>query len=75
MGEHSIRNLGVGFNAPLNELDTENQTYGCRANNPDICSNACLEGICAFVRADNICKKPSKQWKNQYIKLSKHEIY
>ena len=32
----STKELKVSFNAPLNELDTEVQTYGCRANNPDI---------------------------------------
>lgn len=35
----STKELKVSFNAPLNELDTEVQTYGCRANNPDICAN------------------------------------
>lgn len=34
-----MKDLKVPFNAPLNELDTEKQTYGCRANNPDICAN------------------------------------
>lgn len=27
------KELKVPFSAPLNELDTEEQTYGCRANN------------------------------------------
>ena len=27
------KELKVPFSAPLNELDTEVQTYGCRANN------------------------------------------
>ena len=35
----STKELKVSFNAPLNELDTEVKTYGCRANNPDICAN------------------------------------
>lgn len=26
--------LKVPFKAPLNKVDTENQTWGCRANNP-----------------------------------------
>ena len=30
------KELRVPFNAPLNEQDTEKQTYGCRQNNPDI---------------------------------------
>lgn len=28
--------LRVSFNAPLNEYNTENQTFGCRQNNSDI---------------------------------------
>lgn len=50
----------VGFNAPLNEQDTETQTFGCRANNPDICANNELEGVCAFGTEDHICYKPSR---------------
>ena len=57
----STKELKVSFNAPLNELDTEVQTYGCRANNPD---------ICAFTSEDGICRKPSRAWKKQYHKLS-----
>ena len=33
------RPLQYPFSAPLNPQDTEQQTYGCRANNPDICGN------------------------------------
>ncbi len=62
-------NNKVPFNAPLNLLDTEYQTYGCRQNNPNICSNNMLEGVCAFCREDGICKKPSRAWKKQYTKL------
>lgn len=62
-------NLHIGFNAPLNEFDTENQTYGCRANNPDICANNSIPNICAFSSCDCICKKPSRAWKKQYNKL------
>jgi hypothetical protein len=69
MIEKSIRSKGVGFNSPLHELDSESQTYGCRATNPDICANAYLDEVCAFVREDNICVKPSRQWKKQYMKL------
>ena len=47
MSEYKVTK--IPFNAPLHEQDTENQTYGCRQNNPDICSNNSLEGICAFV--------------------------
>ncbi len=73
MREHNMRKQGVGFNTPLHELDTAEQTYGCRASNPDICGNAYLEDVCAFVREDNICKKPSRQWKKQYEKLIDQE--
>lgn len=63
------KELRVAFNAPLNELDTETTTFGCRANNPDICSNCFLPGICAFSSIDRVCKKPSRAWKKQYEKL------
>ena len=33
------KDLLIPFNAPLHSQDTELQTYGCRANNPDICGN------------------------------------
>ena len=35
----SEKELKIPFNAPLNEMDAENQTYGCRQNNPDICAS------------------------------------
>ena len=63
------KGLKIGFHAPLNERDSETQTYGCRANNPDICANNGLTGACAFVSEDCICRKPSKAWKKQYQKL------
>lgn len=69
----SEKELRIKFKAPFNELDTETQTYGCRANNPDICGNAYLENICAFVSQDCICKKPSSAWKRQYKKLKGEE--
>ena len=59
----------VAFNAPLSEFDTESQTFGCRANNPDICANCYLPGQCAFASEDHICRKPSRAWKKQYAKL------
>lgn len=61
--------LVISFKAPLNEADTESQTYGCRQNNPDICGNNGLEDVCAFVSKDGICRKPSRAWKRQYQKL------
>lgn len=65
-----MKALHIKFDAPLNELDTEKQTYGCRANNPDICSNNSIPGVCAFSSDDDfVCRKPSRAWKKQYIKL------
>lgn len=32
-----MNGLHIDFNAPLNDIDSEVQTYGCRQNNPDIC--------------------------------------
>lgn len=63
------KNLQIPFKAPLNPQDTENQTFGCRANNPDICSSNRIEGLCAFAAEDGICRKPSRAWKKQYEKL------
>ena len=63
------KELKISFNAPLNDLDTETQTYGCRHNNPDICGNNGMPDICAFVCEDGICRKPSRAWKRQYQKL------
>ena len=54
------KDLRISFSAPLNVLDTDGQTYGCRANNPD---------ICAFTSSDCICHRPSRAWKKQYNKL------
>lgn len=59
----------VPFHAPLNEKDSELQTIGCRANNPDICRYYMLGDICAFTRDDHICKQPSRSWKKQHQKL------
>ena len=64
-----MKELIFSYNAPLNEKDTEKQTYGCRQNNPEICGSNCMEGVCAFVTKDNICRKPSRSWKKQYYKL------
>ena len=65
------RDLHVAFNAPLNEQDTESQTYGCRANNPDICSSNSIPNVCAFESIDGICRKPSRAWKRKYSELKK----
>lgn len=68
-----MKELRVLFNEPLNKEDTETQTYGCRANNPDICGNNGLDGICAFCNSDRICRKPSRAWKKQFKKLSEEK--
>ena len=60
------KDLLIPFSAPLNAQDSESQTYGCRANNPNICANAYLPKICAFTSNDCICKRPSRKWKKQY---------
>ncbi len=65
------KEIHIAFSAPLNKQDSETQTYGCRANNPNICSNAYMTNVCAFVTDDCICKKPSRAWKKQYQKLNK----
>lgn len=67
-------NLKVSFQAPLRTGDTAEVTVGCRANNPDICANNGLEGICAFVAKDGICRRPSRAWKKQYQKLLGKEV-
>ncbi|SFL39103.1 hypothetical protein SAMN05216390_12412 [Lachnospiraceae bacterium KH1T2] len=64
------KELKIPFNNPLNSLDTESQTYGCRQNNPNICGNNGIPGICAFASDDNICRKPSRAWKKQFQKLN-----
>jgi hypothetical protein len=32
-----------------------------------------LEGVCAFVCDDLICRQPSRSWKRQYAKLKETE--
>ena len=65
----TTKELKISFHAPLNEQDTETQTYGCRANNPDICANNGILGICAFASEDGICRKPSRAWKKKFNEL------
>jgi hypothetical protein len=61
--------LLIPFDAPLKDCDTETQTFGCRHYNPDMCSLNSMDGICALVTSDHICRKPSRAWKKQYQKL------
>ncbi len=65
--------LKVSFSEKLNPEDTLEQTKGCRANNPDICGNNSVQGVCAYVREDGICKRPSRAWAKQYKKLKESE--
>lgn len=67
------KNQKAAYNAPLTQLDTENQTLGCRHTNPDICSSADLPGVCAFVREDGICKKPGRKWRQKYKELKNEQ--
>ena len=68
-----MKQKNIDFNEPLNELDTETETYGCRHTNPSICKWNSLPNACAFVKEDNICLKPSMAWKKQYQKLKERE--
>lgn len=63
------KKLHFSLSDKLNPADTENQTFGCRANNPEICAFCYLEGVCAFTTADNICRKPSRKWKKYFSQL------
>ena len=68
------RKLKFSLKDPLNEGDTETQTYGCRASNPEICKNCYIEGICAFSSEDCICKRPSIKWKDYYVRLKEGNL-
>jgi hypothetical protein len=63
-----VDNLGHP-KAPLYPLDTDNETYGCRHSNPDICGKHSLKGVCAFVNEDKICYSPPRSWRKQYFLL------
>ena len=65
-----MKELQVPFDATINKNDSETQTFGCRANNPNICSSNGIPGVCAFASEDHICRKPSRAWKKQYQKLN-----
>lgn len=59
----------IAFNAPPSDVDCETQTYGCWQNNPDICANNGIPGVCALTSDVCICKKSSRVWKKQYKNL------
>ena len=54
---------------PLNPEDSPHQTFGCRHQNSNNCSNKSMEKTCAFVTAKNICKKPPNGLAKQYENL------
>jgi len=68
------KKLVIPYSAPLSNLDTDEQTYGCRHTNPDICANNSLPDICAFSSSDEICKRPSRKWKIQYALLAQMSV-
>lgn len=57
------------FHAPLQPGDTPVRTVGCRHTSPVICRNNGLQGECAFVREDGVCRRPPKSWAKQYRRL------
>jgi hypothetical protein len=59
----------VPFSAPLRDGDSETQTQGCRSANRYNCANYQYPGLCAFVRDDLVCRRPSARWKKQYQAL------
>lgn len=61
------------FHAPLQPGDSETLTIGCRHTNPDICAKNQMEGVCAFVRDDGMCKAPPLSWPKQFRFLKQQE--
>lgn len=72
--ESRNKNIRVSFKDKLHQFDTEEQTFGCRHSNPEICGSNHLPNVCAFTNNDGICRKPSKAWKKQYYKLKEGQI-
>jgi hypothetical protein len=68
-GLSMIKSLKFSADSPLNELDSDNQTFGCRHRDPEFCKYIDNKDVCAFVRSDCVCKKPSTSWKKNYKKL------
>ena len=64
-----ITDMKIDQRRPLNAIDTELQTLGCRHSNPDICKNNATPNKCAFVRDDNICLTVPRSWKRIYDEL------
>ncbi len=57
------------FHDPLEPADSVEETVGCRHTNAMICRNNSMHAVCAFVRADGMCKSPPRSWPVQYQKL------
>ena len=68
-----MRNENV-FHAPLQQLDTEKQTVGCRHTNSDICAKNGLPKVCALVHADKMCCAQPMSWPKQLQKLKPGKI-
>lgn len=66
-------NYHIDRNAPLNKQDTEKQTFGCRALNPDICKYCMNPDFCGLSRQDHICKNPPRGWGKQFFKLKNNQ--
>lgn len=62
------------FHSPLHASDTEEQTYGCRHTNPDICSKYHMPKVCAYARPDNKCQSPPASWPKQFWKLNQIKV-
>jgi hypothetical protein len=65
--------MKINQRRPLNELDTEHQTLGCRMSYPDNCRNNSTPGKCAFVREDRICILPPRSWAKIYEELKREK--
>lgn len=63
------KDLRVAFLTPSNEQDSENQTYGGRANNPNICASNSVPNVCAFELINKIYRKSARAFKRKYNKL------
>lgn len=67
------RELRFKVDLPLFKEDSELQTHGCRHKDPEFCKHIDNKDLCAFVRKDEICKKPSTSWKRNYYSLKELE--
>ena len=65
--------IHVGFHAPLNDGDSPAETVGCRHTEPNNCARHSIEGKCAYVRPDGVCKTPPNTWAGQFQKLKDRE--